>query len=69
MVVTVPEILEPIRVVLKAVDNPRGGETAQAWRFAATVAQLKGRRSFNGSVTSVTIGGRVFTRVQFAFHQ
>lgn len=68
LVVTLPDVLSPINVTLLPVGNAMtGAASGGAAEFAATVSQLKGRKTFNGSLTGLLIRGRPVARVLFEF--
>jgi hypothetical protein len=65
---TVPDVLSPIVATLEPVENALTGEKAgDTSQFSATVAELKGRKAFRGTVASLAIRGQSFSRVRFEF--
>jgi hypothetical protein len=68
MVVTMPNVLRPIDVTLEPVENALTGEKAgDTSQFVAIVPELKGRKAFRGTVTSLTLRGQLFSGVEFEF--
>jgi hypothetical protein len=68
MALTVPDVLSPIDVTLTPVENALTGEKpGDTSQFVTAVPELKGRKAFSGTVTSLAIRGQTFSRVRFEF--